>query len=150
LIEEQARVLKAEDGRVLVETQRSSACGHCSAKSGCGTHVLQKALGKKRNLFYVNSNLPVVEGDFVILGLHEEALVRGSTLLYLFPLIGFMLFGLFGELLSTQLSMLNTDYLSVFSAFVGLALASIWIRYYSGGLVNNPKYQPRLLRRCVE
>jgi len=149
LIEEQARVLKAENGKVLVETQRTSACGHCAAKSGCGTHVLQKVLGKKRNLIYVNSNLAVKEGDIVILGLHEEAFIRGSTLVYLLPLVGFILFGLFGEFLSAQLSMLNTDYLSVFTAFMGLALASVWIRYYSGSLINNPKYQPTLLRLSV-
>jgi len=147
LIEEQARVVKTENGKVLVETQRSSTCGQCAAKSGCGSHVLQKVLGKKRNYFYVNSNLPVEEGDLVIIGLQETALVRGSMTVYLLPIIGFVLFGLLGELLSSQLLFFNKDHLSVFSAFVGLALAGVWIRYYSGSLINNPKYQPNLLRR---
>ncbi len=150
MIEEQARVLKSEKGRVLVETQRSSACGQCAAKSGCGTQVLQKVLGSKRNLFYVKSNLQVNVGDLVILGLHEAALVRGSMTVYLLPIIGFILFGLIGEYFSSQWSLLHSDDLSVLAAFVGLALASVWIRYYSKTLTNNPKYQPKLLRRCIE
>lgn len=150
MIEEQARVVKTAQGKVLVETQRSSTCGQCSAKNGCGTHVLQKVLGKKRNYIYVNSNLPVEVGDIVIIGLHESALVRGSLAVYLLPIIGFVIFGLGGELLGPQLSFINTDHLSVFAAFVGLALAGVWIRFYSGTLINNPNYQPNLLRRYGE
>ena len=150
MIEEQARVVNTEEGKVLVETQRSSTCGQCSAKSGCGSHVLQKVLGKKRNYFYVKSNLPVDVGDLVIIGLHESALVRGSMTVYLLPIIGFIFFGLLGELIGAQLSFSNSDNFSVIAAFVGLVLAGVWIRYYSGTLINNPKYQPNLLRRFGE
>ena len=42
MIEERGRVLSTEPGAVWVATIRSSTCGSCQAKAGCGQALLQK------------------------------------------------------------------------------------------------------------
>lgn len=116
MIEEQAIVVKNEGKYVIVNTQRQSSCGHCSVKNTCGTQVLSKVLGNKaayvrclntietdasdsaadtsaiaETSTVVDKKLPrytrLEEGDRVIIGLQESALLEGSFLMYLLPLI---------------------------------------------------------------
>ena len=67
MIEEQARVVALEEQGVWVETQRRSACGNCSVNNSCGTALLGKVLGVKRNkVFTLNpESKSVAVGDEV-------------------------------------------------------------------------------------
>ncbi len=100
MIEEKAIVTRCEGKYIWVQTQRKSSCGHCSAKNTCGTSVLAKVLGNK--LAHVRclnphhddlNQLTLAPGDQVIIGLQESALLSGSLLVYLLPLVSMIFFG---------------------------------------------------------
>ena len=97
MIEEPAVVVEAGDGYAWVETQRRSACGACSASDGCGTAALAKAWGERRARVRAISALPLQPGDAVIVGLAEGALLRGSLLVYLLPLVLLLAGALLGQ-----------------------------------------------------
>lgn len=87
MIEERARVIAIEDGQLLLEAQTSSACHACAVKHGCGTSVLSKWLGRKFTRFQAPNTVDARVGDEVVVGLAEDAMLKGSLMVYLLPLL---------------------------------------------------------------
>ncbi len=104
MIEEQARVVRVAEGVAEVETQRHSSCARCDVKSGCGTSLFATWFPQRQLTFQLSDDIGVTPGDWVVIGLDEASLQRGSILLYAWPLIGLLggavsgdfLFGYFG------------------------------------------------------
>lgn len=90
MIEEQGRVVATEPGAVWVETVRRSTCSSCSANAGCGQGLMQRlGVGAGRAQVRALSDLSLRVGDAVVLGIHEDLLLRASVLFYLFLCSGF-------------------------------------------------------------
>ncbi len=151
MIEEHAQVIALENSDVWVETQRRSACGQCAANKGCGTATLAKVLGNKRSrVRTLNPQAtPVLVGDEVVIGINEQALVRGSLAVYTMPLLMLFIFGFLGQLLSTQLLMTNQDILPIVLGLSGLLLGFVWVRRFTRRIADDVRYQPVLLRRVI-
>lgn len=149
MIEEQARVVNVSGDDVWVETQRQSACGQCSANKGCGTAVIGKVLGRKSSQVRVLNPhaLPVSRGDQVLIGIEEQALVKGSLAMYLVPLLAMFVFGLLGEALAGQFALTASDAFTAVLSLVGLAFGFFWLRIFSRAASRDSRYQPVLLRR---
>ncbi|HHI92179.1 MAG TPA: Fis family transcriptional regulator [Gammaproteobacteria bacterium] len=149
MIEEHAQVIALDNNDVWVETQRRSACGQCAANKGCGTATLARVLGNKRSqVRTLNPEAtPVAVGDEVVIGINEQALVRGSLAVYTVPLLMLFVFGFLGELLSTQLLVTNQDILPIVLGLAGLLLGFVWVRRFTRGIADDVRYQPVLLRR---
>jgi len=141
MIEETAIVIDVKDQQILLETQRKSACQTCSVKSGCGTSTLAKVVGKRSSQFVVDNHLNVQAGDRVIIAIDENALVQGSLLIYLLPLIFMMLAGLLAEYLFAN------EGLTILSVVVGFLIAMIGVRYIMAGSGLKKSIQPHLVRR---
>ena len=148
MIEEHAQVVALNAEGVWVETQRRTACGQCSANKGCGTATLAKVLGNKRSrVRALNPKATsVAVGDEVIIGIDEQALVRGSLAVYTVPLLSLFVFGLLGQLLGTQLLFGDSEWLSIGLSILGLVLGFAWVRRFTGRIANDERYQPVLLR----
>ncbi|WP_066013230.1 SoxR reducing system RseC family protein [Endozoicomonas atrinae] len=88
MIEEQGRVVAVERDFVWVETIRQSSCSSCSARNGCGQHLSEK-YRVSSSYSYIKAISPwvVKEGDRVVVGIPEGALLKASFLIYLFPLL---------------------------------------------------------------
>jgi len=151
MIEEHAQVIALENNDVWVETQRRSACGQCAANKGCGTATLAKVLGNKRSrVRTLNPQATsVAVGDEVIIGINEQALVRGSLVVYTVPLLMLFVFGFLGQLLSTQLLMTNQDVLPIVLGLFGLLLGFAWVQRFTRQIADDVRYQPVLLRRVI-
>jgi len=149
MIEEHAQVVALENSDVWVETQRRTACGQCAANKGCGTATLARVLGNKRSrVRTLNPQATqVAVGDEVIIGINEQALVRGSLAVYTVPLLLLFVFGFLGQLLTVQLLIVNPDVLPIVLGLSGLLLGFVWVRRFTQGIANDVRYQPVLLRR---
>ena len=141
MIEETALVLEVRDQQVLLETQRKTACQSCSVKSGCGTSTLAKVVGNRSSQFIVENTINAHEGDQVIVAVDENALVQGSLLIYLLPLIFMLTAGIITEFLFA------TESLTILLSIAGFLLSAIFVRYIlsAGGLKKS--IQPHLIRR---
>ena len=148
MIEERAQVVALNAEGVWVETQRRTACGQCSANKGCGTATLAKVLGNKRSrVRALNPKATsVAVGDEVVIGIDEQALVRGSLAVYTVPLLSLFVFGLLGQLLGTQLLFGDSEWLSIGLSIFGLILGFAWVRRFTGRIASDERYQPVLLR----
>lgn len=88
---EQGQVVSVEEGAVWVQTRRKSSCASCSARAGCGHALLDKFQNNKERAFIRASCSQSVEvGDQVEIGVPEQAVVRGSVRVYLWPLLALM------------------------------------------------------------
>lgn len=145
MIEETAVVIAIEGDQALLQTQRRSACQSCSVKQGCGTSVLAKVVGARSSQISVDNSLQAKVGDEVLLGIQENALVRGSLLVYALPLLMMLVFALLGEGLGQWLGWQHELLIIVF-ALLGL-LGSGWvIRYGLHRSALKQQIQPHMLR----
>jgi len=142
MIEETATVIEVNDQRLLLETQRQSACQSCSVKSGCGTSTLAKVVGNRSSQFAVEKTLDVKVGDEVIIAIDENALVQGSLLIYFLPLIFMLITGLVAEYLFVN------ELITILSVVAGFISAMIFVRYVLSRSTLKKSIQPHLIRRA--
>jgi len=149
MLEETARVVRIEAGEVWVETQRRSTCSSCAVEKGCGTATLAKVLGRRRTLVRVLTDLPLVVGDQVVIGIHEQALVRGSLAVYAVPLLLLLAGAIIGELGAAQGLWASAEAASLLLGAGGLVAGLLWLRHFSRQIHNDAFYQPVVLRRST-
>ena len=148
MLEETARVVRVEGNEVWVETERRSTCSSCSAQAGCGTAVLSRVLAKRRNRVRVLSDLPLRVGDRVVIGVHEQALVRGSLAVYAVPIVMMLLGALAGELGARQFLWQSAEAASTLLGVAGLAGGLWWLQRFTRRIQSDDNYQPVVLRRA--
>ena len=146
MMEEQARVIEIGDGRVRIQAQRQSSCGHCSANNSCGTSVLSRHIGQRSLDMWVDDPIGVAVGDEVVIQLQEGGLLQGSLLIYLIPLLLMIVFALLGESLSTGLG-LTSEGLVIAMSMLGLAVAFAWLRSQNKKMQHDRRYRPVIIRR---
>lgn len=147
MIEETGQVVACEGRFAWVETHRASTCGSCAANKGCGTATLAKVLGQRRTRTRVLNDLPARVGDEVVIGLPEQALVRGALAVYLVPLLGLLGGGLFGAYLAERLLVERVEGFTIALGVVGLAIGIVWLRRFARRIGTDARYQPVILRR---
>ncbi len=146
MIEETATVVKCEGEFAWVEAQRQTTCGSCAANKGCGTSVLAKIVGKKVARMKAINRAQAREGDTVIVGMNEAALVKGSLAVYLLPLVFMLLFAVTGKVVATQMEW-STEPVVILFAVIGLLTAAVWLRGFTRRIQYDNEYQPVVLRR---
>ncbi len=147
MIEETAIVVKCEGEFAWVEAQRKSACGHCSVSKSCGTGTIAKIWGQKTSQMKAINTARACEGETVLVGLQEGALVQGSLIIYLLPLVSMILFSIFGEQMAAQWQLSSVEGTSILFAVIGFVLAGILIKIYSRHISSDARYQPVILKR---
>ena len=142
MIEEQGRVLSVEQGAVWVETIRRSACSSCQARAGCGQSLLQRlGGGARRGFIRVLDDRSCRVGDEIIIGVPENAVLRGSSLVYMVPLLALFICALLAQAVGAG------EPLVILAGFSGLALGFIAIRWHTGRLDSDPGFTPRVIGR---
>jgi len=88
------------------------------------------------------------EGDAVILGLEEGALLRSSLTVYIIPLVLLIAGGLFGEWMAPALEMgKHSEFLSIPAAIIGLVIGFMWVRQIGHRMARDDRYMAVILRR---
>ena len=146
MIEEPAVVVEAGDGYAWVETRRRSSCGACAASGDCGTAALAKLWSDRRMRVRAISALPLRPGEMVIVGLAEGALLRGSLLVYLSPIVLLLAGALLGQAAFAGAG----EEPVVLASAVGLGLGFLVARVLSRRLRSDARFQPVVVRRLGE
>ncbi len=147
MIEETAKVVQCQDDVAWVETNRKSACNSCAMNKGCGTAAISKAFGEKRSRLKVTNSVHAAVGDSVLIGIDESALLAGSFLVYLLPILSLLGFAFLGELMARQLLIENRDLMAILFGLFGLGLSMWWVRLKTSHPEHTNRYQAVILRR---
>lgn len=142
MLEEIAEVVEVQSGSLLVSSSRLSACQGCQAGDNCSQRSLVDLFGSKKVLLKVENpeKHPVQVGQMVVLGLHEQALLKSSAIMYLIPLLLLIV----TSLLASHLNLAEGFIISM--GLLGLLVGFLWARKLSAKLLSNPDYFPKLIR----
>jgi sigma-E factor negative regulatory protein RseC len=149
MIEEQAQVVDISGDLLVLQAQTKSSCGSCAAKKGCGTSVLSKVVGRKFTRFQAENSVEAKVGDTVIVGISEQALLRGSLMMYIIPIMGMLVFSLVSDHL-LDLPVKNRDLLIAAAGIAGLVSGSLLSRWYFQRRENVHRFRPVVLRKILE
>lgn len=150
MLEENAQVTAVQGDEVWVEAERRSSCSSCAVRGGCGSAALAKVLGQRRSRVRALSDIPLRVGDRVVVGIQEQAVVRGSLAVYAVPLLLLLLGALLGELGASRSLWHNAELASLLLGVAGLAGGLWWLKLFSRRIRRSAAYQPVVLRRLAK
>lgn len=150
MIEERAQVTQVDGDKVTVTSEIKSGCDGCQQVSTCANGQVAKALPTKSLVITLNTDnqckaQQIKVGDQVIIGIPEQHLLRSAWQVYIWPLIGLMLFAFIGQqLINAQLFDYEwqTIILAIIGGIAGSKLAKWW-QTYSG---IDQKISPKLIQ----
>ncbi len=144
-MQETVRVVALEEGAAWIEKKRQSQCGGCRARHACGSAILSKVLGTRRNQLRVVAPAGVSVGQDVEIEFKEAVLIKASFMLYMLPLIGFFLGAVVGKIV-TNYAGFGSEILIIFAALAGFFGVVIALRSFSNAFADKSQYQPKITR----
>jgi sigma-E factor negative regulatory protein RseC len=149
MIEQIATVVAVEGDSAWVETRRQGACGACAMNKGCGAGLFARAFGFDSPKLKVTPADDVEVGDRVVIGIDEQALVRGSFAAYMMPILFMLGFAMVGEgMTSAWPAEAQTDLVSLLSGLLGLVFGLMWLKRHSRHILRDRRYQPLILQKA--
>lgn len=116
------RVIKIENGQMLISMKRDSACGSCeSCAAGCESkeHIIK---AKPRANYEV--------GDLVSIKVDSRKMLRGVMMVYLVPLLAFLLGIFVSNYIFSKLSFKVQDFYSIIIGVVLLLISLVIVKAY--------------------
>lgn len=145
MLVETGRVVAVEKDGVWVETIRSSTCGSCAARKGCGHGLINQISDGQRGLVRALAGRVSPSDchldDEVQISLPEEVILRGSLLVYILPLLAMLA----GAWLAVQAWAGGGDVAAALGAAAGIAAGLLAVRWHAHQHRDDPRLQPRLL-----
>jgi sigma-E factor negative regulatory protein RseC len=129
MIEQRAKVLKVEGNNIWVDTSPQSACGSCNQRKQCSANTFENTFISERKPLQLPNTLSAQTGDWIVLGVNENALFQSVALIYLLPVVLMVTSAVIGNTLGFN------DVGVIFTALIGLGI---------GGLISYIFLAPRL------
>jgi len=145
MIEEEAQVIRVAEGQAWVEKAAAPPCSGCP--SSCASARVAEAFDKAEFSFVVAAPFELHVGDRVILGVEEDALVKGSLAIYLLPLLGLFAGSIFSSILiAAWVPAAAQDIAAALGGILGLAAAFVALK--RSRLLERNAPQPVVLRKA--
>ncbi|QIB64484.1 SoxR reducing system RseC family protein [Kineobactrum salinum] len=145
MISETGRVVAIERDALWVETIRSSTCGSCAARKGCGHGLLNRIRDGQRGLVRVlpgeYSPASCRVNDQVRIGIPEEVILRGSLVVYMTPLLAMLAAAALGASVWPSAA----DAAAMAGAVTGLLAGLLAVRLHACYHRRDPGLQPVLV-----
>ncbi|MCG6937205.1 MAG: SoxR reducing system RseC family protein [Gammaproteobacteria bacterium] len=148
MIEEIAQVIDIKGNNMILQAQRQSACGSCAANKGCGTSVLSKVVGRKFTRFQADNSINASVGDTVVVAIPEDAMLKGSLVMYLVPILGMIVISLLADYVLDP-ALQYRDFVIAVTAFVGLVFGALVARRYFASRSSAHLFTPVVLRKII-
>lgn len=155
MIEEQGTVVSLSGGLAEVRTERKGGCAGCGVQGGCGSALLDRFLGRRPVTLRARNQAGAAVGDQVVVGVSEDGLLAAALAVYLAPILGLVIGGVFGQSLGDWTAPLGSrapateigsNLAALSGAAVGFMLALSWLRRYSARRARHPEHDPVVLR----
>jgi sigma-E factor negative regulatory protein RseC len=140
MIEEEGIVIQTFDDKAKVKTIRSSTCEGCASASFChpekGTEMIMDVV----------NNIHAKVGERVKIGLKPGVYLKASFLVYMVPIITFIIGAIIGKELAVYISYSkDSDLLAIISGVILLLPTFIAMRLYNRKIEKDRSYQPVIL-----
>ncbi|WP_448566922.1 SoxR reducing system RseC family protein [Thalassotalea ganghwensis] len=147
MVEESARVTQVlEPHKVIVESEVKSTCSGCQQLENCGSGQVAKAFPHKKLSLTLETDLALLAGDTVVIGIPQQALLLSAWQVYGFPLLGLIVGALIAQQLLEIGVLLHEIFAILFAVscgYVGMKLATKRQKL----LAINSTLTPKILRK---
>lgn len=148
MIEETATVITYQNGLATVRCHSRSACGGCQQQSSCGVGVLNQVRPNQVHEFELkisalDEHKTIKVGQQVVVGLPENSLLKGASVVYILPLFGLFLgagLGIWWQ----ELHHLTHEIPTIIGAALGMFAG--WFGVQLWGRKRSEMFEPRLVR----
>lgn len=149
-LEGTARVVAIVGSVAWLEPERAAGCSACAAAAGCGAAALFRADGtpvkrleaRRFPLVTGAGQAPLQVGDRVVVGVHEDSLLKAALTAYVVPLVAALAAGGLAQ------SAAASDALTLAAMAGGLALGLVIARGLAGRRAFGEAITPRFLRHA--
>lgn len=141
IMEEEGIIIRLSGIYAYIKAAKSGACNKCSTKDAC------ESLSETEILVEAENTIGAMVGDKVAFTANTGAILRAGAMVYLLPLIAFIVGVVIGQVYSGMISEdLNADLVSAAVGFA-LLLATYFALYvYNKKDANNKSYTPKITR----
>jgi sigma-E factor negative regulatory protein RseC len=146
MIEESAIVVQVSDDYAIVETEQRAACGSCKSAGSCSTSLLSGLFKRRHNQLRVLNPIHARPGERVVIGVHENALLKVSFSAYLLPLLCMLLMAIAVEQLTDRFLYRLGELPIIGGGLLGLVIGLLLFRRLSARRLLDPDYQAVILR----
>jgi len=123
----------------VVQTQNQMACASCQVVDTCGNGIVEKYLSGKMFSSEVFNSLNAKIGDKVILEIPKSSITKASIMVYLVPLLSFILFASIASFFSFS------ENIIILISLAGLALGFAVTKFYNRQILNSELYLPKMV-----
>lgn len=142
MMEEEGVVVKLEDGKAIIHSERGSSCSKCSSKSAC--EALGGSGGKTMETRAINE-VGATVGDTVKFAIDSVVFLKSSFLIYIVPLVVMIIGGILGEgYAEKNLQEWDSDLVAAIAGLFSLVIAFLLIKLWSKSVEKKAKYQPQV------
>ena len=149
MIEEQAEVVEVIGDQLVLQAKTKSACGSCAVNKGCGTSLLSKVVGRKFTRFQVDNSVSAVAGDTVVVGIPEDAMLKGSMVMYILPIAFMLIFAVIFDFF-LSLSLQSRDLVIAGFSIAGLIFGFLLSKWYFQRQSSAQHFSPVVLRKILQ
>lgn len=140
MMKEWATVISWQNGVALLRCEPHSGCGSCNARTGCGSHLLNKLGPESEHQLKIAISHPLEPGQKVEVGISEGSLLRSAALVYLTPLVGLIAGGALFQ------ALFISDAFTALGAISGAGLGFLLARGVAIKIEGKSHYQPTVLQ----
>tara|TARA_R110001592_G_scaffold175466_5_gene414683 strand:+ start:6648 stop:7145 length:498 start_codon:yes stop_codon:yes gene_type:complete len=132
-----------------VKVQRTSSCGSCSLKSGCGQSTLNKMSSNHCLELDVENSLDAKSGDEVLIAIPEAGLITASLRVYFIPLILMVLGAVMGGFLDSELAT-KSEVWTMLLSLAGLMIGFYWARLFGQKQAFHKDFLPKMTKVFIK
>lgn len=137
---EEGRVLRTDHDRAWVQITSPDSCESCQSRHAC--HTLEG--GKDMTVEAINT-VGAREGDQVVIEFSTASLLKGTFLIYLFPIICLLIGTFIGVKLSPAFG-LGESTLPAIIGFAAFVLSILLVAILGNRLARKDAYTPNIIR----
>ncbi len=140
-MEEHGVVVENKGATVLIKTERKSACDSCSSSKSC------HSISETEMLIEADNPVGADVGDMVVYEVGAGSVIKAGMLLYLVPLLSFILGVVLGQGESERFfAEQNQDLVAGIFGFLLLGAAFVGLKLYGRRLGRDKAYRPHVLK----
>lgn len=147
MIEETVKVVEKSGNDIVIESERKTSCSACSMNKGCGSGILANYFDRKSGkvVLRIENTINAKPGDNIVVGIDESAMVKGSFIVYIIPLIFLFVFTIAGALVAKNVES-SSDIIQIAFGCSGLTFGMIWLYFYSKKKTIKSNFAPKAIR----
>lgn len=141
MIVEQGTIKEIKGASALIEAKRSAECESCASKALCSPD--------SDDMMLIEADNPVGAevGNKVLFSMPASAVLKAGTLVYLLPLICFIIGVVIGQIAVPVVAPeLNKDLVSAAIGFIFVVFAFGFIRYYGRSVERTNAFRPTVTK----